>query len=291
MRLGKFLRDNALEEDRPFYTSDVIRKNGKAIKKMMKEAGYPIPEGEEYLWHVLPLRIGWEPLEDWREEAYREAVEVVRGEGTVRGAIGKLTKHVKETVEFKPTKDRGYRVLGIQKKRDGTCSEHSIFYTALARSVGIPTRLAVNPGEDHVWAESWDCETREWLHVDPSEGIVGDPGFYEREWKKEISYVYAPLCNGEREDLTKRYTETGTLELPPDSSVSVFSKWWGRPEVREKHKTTFDAILAYEAKGKTEIEIGDGNYDLYIKQGRLVFLLKDVEVKAGKRTKVNLTQD
>lgn len=61
----------------------------------------------------------------------------------------------------------------------GDCNEHTVFYTALARAVGIPTRMASGlvyadlPGSKsmyyHAWPEVW---LGQWLALDPTFGQI-----------------------------------------------------------------------------------------------------------------------
>ncbi len=282
----EYLREKSLESDRAFYTEDIVSKNLSLLNETEKKVKYEIPENELLTDYVLPLRIGWEELDNWFPEAHEEALDVVK-DSISSEAIEKLSKHVKETVAFKPIQNRTYKPSDIQKRREGTCSEHSFIYVALARSVGIPTRLVANPGEDHVWAESWDHSKNRWVHVDPSEGIVDDPDFYEREWNKDISYVYAPKFDGSIEDITKTYTETGTLEFDNECMFTVISKWWST-EKAKKAKKGFDGLAIATFRG-TSLEIGDGIYDIIVQSGRLSFLYSDIEVKVGQKKKLELS--
>jgi hypothetical protein len=42
------------------------------------------------------------------------------------------------------------------------------------------------------------------MHVDPSEKRIDDPKMYERDWKKNLTKIYA-FENGEAEDVTENY--------------------------------------------------------------------------------------
>jgi hypothetical protein len=59
----------------------------------------------------------------------------------------------------------------ILSKKSGTCVQNSILYAALARSVGIPTKLVLGIVYDssafggHMWTESF---VGEWTPIDPS---------------------------------------------------------------------------------------------------------------------------
>jgi hypothetical protein len=83
------------------------------------------------------------------------------------------------------------------------CGEFSILFTALCLVHGYRARLILDLS-DHVWTEVWEDSERRWVHVDPSEKRVDDPLMYERDWKKNLSNVFA-FENGKMEDVTVRY--------------------------------------------------------------------------------------
>jgi peptide-N4-(N-acetyl-beta-glucosaminyl)asparagine amidase len=85
----------------------------------------------------------------------------------------------------------------------GRCGEFSILFTALCLVHGYRARLILDLS-DHVWTEVWEDSERRWVHVDPSEKRVDDPLMYERDWKKNLSNVFA-FENGKMEDVTMRY--------------------------------------------------------------------------------------
>jgi transglutaminase-like putative cysteine protease len=85
----------------------------------------------------------------------------------------------------------------------GRCGEFSILFTALCMAHGHRARLILDMS-DHVWTEVWDPAKSKWIHIDPSEKRMDDPLMYERDWKKNLSEIYA-FENGEVEDVTKDY--------------------------------------------------------------------------------------
>lgn len=85
----------------------------------------------------------------------------------------------------------------------GRCGEFSILFAAVCLAHGIRARLILDMS-DHVWTEVWDETKNSWTHVDPSEKRIDDPFMYEREWKKNLSQIYA-FENGKMEDVTKNY--------------------------------------------------------------------------------------
>ena len=91
----------------------------------------------------------------------------------------------------------------------GRCGEFSILFTTLCLTHNYRARLILDMS-DHVWTEVWDNNKYRWIHVDPSEKKIDDPMMYERDWKKNLTRVYA-LENGNAENVTKNY------KMPPTS--------------------------------------------------------------------------
>lgn len=85
----------------------------------------------------------------------------------------------------------------------GRCGEYSILYTALCLAHGYRARIVLDM-TDHVWTEVYDGTQNRWIHVDPSEKRIDDPKMYERDWKKQLTKIYA-FENGEAEDVTENY--------------------------------------------------------------------------------------
>jgi hypothetical protein len=96
--------------------------------------------------------------------------------------------------------------LEILKYGKGRCGEFSILYTALCLAHGYRARIILDM-TDHVWTEVWNPRQERWVHVDPSERRIDDSKMYERDWKKNLTKVYA-FENGISRDVTKNYKLT-----------------------------------------------------------------------------------
>lgn len=93
--------------------------------------------------------------------------------------------------------------LAILQYGKGRCGEYSILYTALCLAHGYRARIVLDM-TDHVWTEIYDDTHRRWIHIDPSEKRMDDPKMYERDWKKNLTKIYA-FENGKSEDVTDSY--------------------------------------------------------------------------------------
>jgi transglutaminase-like putative cysteine protease len=105
--------------------------------------------------------------------------EAERGAGdaaTPRLRAERLVRHVNAILEKKPTVSLP-SALEVLKTRIGDCNEHTALYVAMARSIGLPARVAVGlvylrgAFYYHAWPEVWIDAGRGiglWLPVDPT---------------------------------------------------------------------------------------------------------------------------
>jgi transglutaminase-like putative cysteine protease len=121
--------------------------------------------------------LGAEPLIESDAPEIRAEAEAAVGEtkGT-RARAERLTRHVNALLEKKPT-------VGLPSAREvlrtkvGDCNEHTALFVAMARSLGIPSRIAVGLVHAHgafyyhAWPEVYVDESGGrgyWLPVDPT---------------------------------------------------------------------------------------------------------------------------
>jgi transglutaminase-like putative cysteine protease len=115
-------------------------------------------------------------LESDAPEIRAEAEKAAAGAKTPRQSAERLTRHVHAIVEKRPTVSLP-SALEVLKTRVGDCNEHTALYVAMARSLGLPSRIAVGlvylrgAFYYHAWPEVWIAETPGrglWLPVDPT---------------------------------------------------------------------------------------------------------------------------
>jgi hypothetical protein len=122
--------------------------------------------------HISP-----EPLIESDDPLIRaEAEQAVRGATTYRDRAERLTRHVAGLLDKKPT-------ISLPSARDvlrtkvGDCNEHTVLFVAMARSIGMPSRIAVGlvfmhgAFYYHAWPEVYVTEGPGrglWLPVDPT---------------------------------------------------------------------------------------------------------------------------
>jgi hypothetical protein len=107
-------------------------------------------------------------IESDHPEILEAARKAVAGVQTPREKVERLTSWVANEIKDEPVDS--FSALEVLHNRKGECQAHTLLYTAMARSLGIPTRLAggIVYMEDmgflyHAWAESF---VDDWLPVD-----------------------------------------------------------------------------------------------------------------------------
>ncbi len=118
-------------------------------------------------------------IESDAPEIREEAEKAVRGVAGVRARAERLTRYVNALLEKKPTVSLP-SALQVLRTKVGDCNEHTALYVAMARSIGIPARIAVGltyvrgitgAFYYHAWPEVYIDEGSGrglWLPVDPT---------------------------------------------------------------------------------------------------------------------------
>jgi transglutaminase-like putative cysteine protease len=118
-----------------------------------------------------------EPLIESDDPAIRaEAEAAVAGVTDPRGRAERLVRRVNGMLDKKPTVSLP-SAREVLRTKVGDCNEHTALYVAMARAVGIPSRIAVGLAYSqgafyyHAWPEVYIDEGRGrglWLPVDPT---------------------------------------------------------------------------------------------------------------------------
>jgi hypothetical protein len=118
-----------------------------------------------------------EPLiESDDPQIHAEALRAIAGATDPRVRAERLTRHVNGMLDKKPTVSLP-SAREVLRTRVGDCNEHTALYVAMARSIGIPARIAVGLAYSrgafyyHAWPEVYLDEGRGlglWLPVDPT---------------------------------------------------------------------------------------------------------------------------
>jgi hypothetical protein len=130
----------------------------------------PVPADLEHYLHAEIF------LESDAPEIRAEAEKATVGADTPRLRAERLTRYVHAIVEKRPTVSLP-SALEVLKTRIGDCNEHTALYVAMARSIGLPARIAAGlvylkgAFYYHAWPEVFVTEAVGrglWLPVDPT---------------------------------------------------------------------------------------------------------------------------
>ncbi|PKK86031.1 MAG: hypothetical protein CVT48_02955, partial [Thermoplasmata archaeon HGW-Thermoplasmata-1] len=96
----------------------------------------------------------------------------------------------------------------------GSCGEWSIFGVALGRTLLIPTRLANDWGEDHVWNEFYaDGEWHHWDINGELPNAIDHPRIYEDNWGKTVSTIWSIRGDDLPYAIPEKYTDTASIKV------------------------------------------------------------------------------
>ena len=242
---------------------------------------------EEY---VEPLAIsGEEPVEDWKYVIYIFTYRLVCNKSGVLEAAKYLCFYVHKymTYDWNYWHRRSPRDL-IKLKR-GTCTNFSILYVAMCRSMGIPARLvrdnSITPAT-HAWSEVY-IEGYGWIHADPSAGCFNYSQLYPERWGYPFHLVKAFNPVRGWIDVTPRYVpDYGVVEgrvllrSAPVYGAEIRIYYPGNERV-----PLFD--LKTSCSGSFSFTAAKGTYILKISYGSM-FKAVVVKVKAGEKTLIEV---
>jgi len=149
---------------------------GQSVQGDVIELHDPRVVGDTSSDPVTPADLAAEALiESDAPEIRREAEYAVRGATDETTKAARLTRYVNALIEKKPTISLP-SALEVLRTKVGDCNEHTALYVAMARSIGLPARVAVglvfmrDAFYYHAWAEVYVHEARGgvWLPADPT---------------------------------------------------------------------------------------------------------------------------
>lgn len=119
----------------------------------------------------------------------------------------------------------------LLQTRRGRCGEWAKAFSVLCRARDALNVRLVYDWTDHVWVEvllepeGGGSREPEWTHCDVCEGVVGDGMMYERDWGKQLTWVFALGSDGSVEDVTRAYTERWDEVLARRAAKGVDEAW------------------------------------------------------------------
>jgi hypothetical protein len=130
--------------------------------------GFPVPEDLHLFLEAGPF------IDSQAPGVAKAAEEVVAGMDDAARAAEALNAWVDERMVFGGIMDTARTGTQILESSRGVCRDYAALYAAMARSVGIPSRLCTGLvyARDgfylHTWAESWLGEENGWVPLDPT---------------------------------------------------------------------------------------------------------------------------
>ena len=189
----------------------------------------PGPMDPDAARHLSP-----EPLIESDDPLIRaEAEQAVRGATADRDRAERLTRHVSGLLDKKPTISLP-SAREVLRTKVGDCNEHTVLFVAMARSIGMPSRIAVGlvfmhgAFYYHAWPEVYVTEGASrgmWLPVDPTLNQFPADATHLRLARGGLDRQAAilPLIG------RLKVTVTG-LELDPTTDRVIVGRQAGAPE-------------------------------------------------------------
>jgi hypothetical protein len=147
-----------------------------AVYRIRRNPGVPAKiSGPQYSVDIYRFILPTAQIESDHPEIVNTAREVTRGIPDPLGKVRKLSAWVAD--EVKDEAIDSFSALEVLHTKKGECQAHAMLYAALARALGIPTRLVGGivymEGAGflyHAWTES---DVSGWVSVDPTFNQVG----------------------------------------------------------------------------------------------------------------------
>lgn len=145
------------------------------------------------------------PYIESRDKSITEAAaKAVSGALTLSDSLDQLTSWVFRAVNKKPAAGLP-SAIAVLNQLEGDCNEHSVLFTALARSIGIPTRIQLGVVYQagrffyHAWPASWI--DGHWREIDPTFG----------QFKADAARI--SLASGDLSDSVNLIGSMGKIEI------------------------------------------------------------------------------
>ena len=248
-----------------------------------------LPE-EVFLHYVLPILSGDEPLQTWRKRFFEEVAPLLfkkRVKSLEKAAL-EVNKWCGARVTFRSTPPEDTGPLDTLERGYGRCEEEGIFYIAVARSVGVPARMASTPywtfkASNHAWCEVYTGESSK--QTDRTWGFLGacepsgklNEAWFKTDVKRAVVVLSRALGTPPGDEVlssrggyavinsTRYYTKTCRMTLKvvdPEGraaagaqlSLTVFNEVGGEPYLR----SAFEADANEE--GLLTFDLGPGDY-------------------------------
>ena len=284
------------------YSPEVFRENALGIYRMAKLLPYAelVEKGhkttlrlrfrdgkwrqlpfELYYWYVVHPRLRFEAPSFYLGKFWRKTIPNDRKYGDSALEVAKKYDNVYDAVKGLHRWSRKFVEWGEESHDKmpeepyyanyGSCGEWSIYGVALGRSLLIPTRLANDWGEDHVWNEFYsEGKWHRWDLNFKTSKALDYPEVYEKEWKKFVSTIWSIRGDDMIYPISSRYTATSKVDLRvlagkepvAGAMVIVLSRW----AVEKKYdKVPLLSIWGVtDEDGRVSFNLGEDRYEFVI---------------------------
>jgi len=238
-----------------------------------------------------------------KNEIQRISQLVIHNESNSIKILHNIADWLDENIEYDQSKSYQFGWLKIRRKippnaqytvivKRGACEEYAVLFKAISCELGFDCRVIHNPGEDHSWNEV--MINGSWIHFDStltSDNRFNNTGHYERPrfeggWGKKLSYVFFQDKIGEQYEVTKKYTNTGTLIIEFNNSkfpifdIDLIIKSKSLMEWKpDKYKNPIKALKKNNNDvGQYQLELGGNNYIIVMKWGLFKSNIREYEI-------------
>ena len=157
-RYVDFLYANMPYPDQVARPDDYWRANVEKTLEVRDRMGWEIPE-KVFRHFVVPIRVGGEPLDDFRTQ-YADSLCVRVAGMTMSEAALEINHWCYERVIFSLCEGITLSPMQLVQLGTGRCTDESVLMMAALRAAGIPARMANAPrwshyDGGHAWVEFW----------------------------------------------------------------------------------------------------------------------------------------
>jgi Transglutaminase-like superfamily len=289
-----FLLANMPPHHRSKLTEAVLVEHVRYAYKARRELAWTKSLPEEIFYHyVLPILSGDEKIEAYRKVFWEQALPKLRQRRvrTLEEAALEVNRWCGSKVSFKSTPPEDSSPLEIMERGYGRCEEEGIFFNAVARSVGVPARIASTPywtfkASNHAWCEVYTgAGDRPWHFLgacEPSGKL--DQGWFKGDVKRAALVLSRAIGRPEGDQVlsdrggvsvinsTKYYTKTCAMTLnvkdtegaaAPGAELAMYI--WNEVGNEPRLYDVFRAKA--DEKGRFTFDLGPGDYVIQARKG------------------------
>jgi hypothetical protein len=275
-------------------TEAILTEHVKYAYKARRELAWTKALPEEVFFHyVLPIQSGDEKLEAWRKYFWDEVLPKLkqRRVKSLEQAALEVNRWCGSKVTFKGTPPEDSSPLEVLERGYGRCEEEGIFFNAVARSMGVPARIASTPywtfkASNHAWCEVFTGDGKRPWHFlgacEPSGKL--DQGWFKGDVKRAALVLSRAIGKPEGDQVlsdlggvsvinsTKYYTLTCEMTLvvkdlagKPAPGAQLAMYIWNEVGNEPRLYDVFRAKA--NGEGEFTFDLGPGDYVIQARKG------------------------